>query len=118
MTTSHVVLQNCPLRDALRKDIWPNGVNLQDQLYADRADMQMTAENIPTSGIDRREKVNAKKNMMIKRYHKKTFRSVLKVRRKSKMVEKNLPFDSKWMFYFQERRHPPVPCAKRDTSVI
>jgi hypothetical protein len=32
MTTSQV-LQDCPLREALRKDIWPNGVNLQYQLY-------------------------------------------------------------------------------------
>jgi hypothetical protein len=28
------------------KDIWPNGVNLQDQLYGDRADMPRAAEYI------------------------------------------------------------------------
>jgi hypothetical protein len=42
MTTD--VLQYSPLREALRKDIWPNGVNLQDQLYGDGVDMQRTAE--------------------------------------------------------------------------
>jgi hypothetical protein len=55
MTTSHA-LQDCPLREALRKDIWPNSVNLQNQLYGDRVDMQRI-----TSGIDCLEKVNAMK---------------------------------------------------------
>jgi hypothetical protein len=50
MTTSHA-LQDCPLREALRKYIWPNGVNLQDQLYGDRADMQRTAEYIRRTGL-------------------------------------------------------------------
>jgi hypothetical protein len=46
---SHI-LQDCPLREALRKDIWPNGVNLQDQLYGDGEDMQRTAEYIRRAG--------------------------------------------------------------------
>jgi hypothetical protein len=50
MTMSHV-LQDCPLREALRKDIWGNGVNLHDQLYGDRADMQWTAEYIRRAGL-------------------------------------------------------------------
>jgi hypothetical protein len=37
MTSSHV-FQDCPLREALRKDTWPNGVNLQDQLHLDRGE--------------------------------------------------------------------------------
>jgi hypothetical protein len=36
--------------EILRKDIWPNGVNLQNQLYGDRADMQRTAEYIRRAG--------------------------------------------------------------------
>jgi hypothetical protein len=50
MTTSHA-LQDCPLRRALTKDIWPNGVNLQDLLYGDRADLQRTAEYIRRAGL-------------------------------------------------------------------
>jgi hypothetical protein len=44
-----------PLHKALRKDIWPNGVDLQDQLYGDGADMQTkwqrTAEYIWRAGL-------------------------------------------------------------------
>jgi hypothetical protein len=52
MTTNHAhVLQDCPLREALRKDIWPNGVNLQNQMYGDRVDMHRTAEYIRRAGL-------------------------------------------------------------------
>jgi hypothetical protein len=47
---SHV-LQDCPLREALRRDIWPDGVNQQDQLYGDRADPEDSGIHL-TSGID------------------------------------------------------------------
>jgi hypothetical protein len=60
MSMSHV-LQDSPLCEALRKDIWPNGVNLQDQMQGDRADMQRTAEYIRRVGLTALKKVNAKK---------------------------------------------------------
>jgi hypothetical protein len=59
MTTNHV-LQACPLREALRKDIWPNGINLQNQLYGESRYAEDSGVH-PTSGIDTLEKVNAKK---------------------------------------------------------
>jgi hypothetical protein len=55
MTTSHV-LQACALREPLRKGIWPNGVNLQDQLYGGRVDHVEDSGVHPTSGIDCLEK--------------------------------------------------------------
>jgi hypothetical protein len=71
MTTSHV-LQDCPLREALRKDIWPNGVNLQNQPYGLGRQSRNAEESKvhPTRGIDCLEKLNVKKKKKKKKKKK------------------------------------------------
>jgi hypothetical protein len=50
-TAEYIQRAGLTVREALRKDIWPNGGNLQDQLYGDRADMLRTAEYIRRAGL-------------------------------------------------------------------
>ena len=49
--TPQHILQNCPAHDALRRQTWPGGAELQVQLWGNRHDLEKTVGFIMATGL-------------------------------------------------------------------
>ena len=49
-TPAHI-LQNCPAHNALRRQTWPEGAELQDKLWGCREDLEKTVDFVRVAGL-------------------------------------------------------------------